>query len=161
MRLDAEDYRHDLGSGGDWLPLKRKIKLSNDLMEIYWRFEETMFLHYDTEEIEALNGGALVNKLLQFAAGAVYNESKKIVAIHDEKIEALRELKEELGDQPLMVCYWFKSSLDRLKKAFPKAVVMDKAVIRASDRPPSPPRATAASPRPSSACRWFGRRIGI
>jgi hypothetical protein len=36
-------------------------------------------------------------------------------------------LKEELGDQPLMVCYWFKSSLDRLKKAFPKAVVMDKA----------------------------------
>jgi hypothetical protein len=26
-----------------------------------------------------------------------------------------------------MVCYWFKSSLDRLKKAFPKAVVMDKA----------------------------------
>lgn len=127
MRLDSEDYRHDLGSGGDWLPLQRKIKLSNDLMEIYWRFEETMFLRYDTEEIEALNGGALVNKLLQFAAGAVYNESKKIVAIHDEKIEALRELKEELGDQPLMVCYWFKSSLDRLKKAFPKAVVMDKA----------------------------------
>lgn len=127
MRLDAEDYRHDLGSGGDWLPLQRKIKLSNSLMEIYWRFEETMFLRYDTEEIEALNGGALVNKLLQFAAGAVYNESKKIVAIHDEKIEALRELKEELGDEPLMVCYWFKSSLDRLKKAFPKAVVMDKA----------------------------------
>ena len=125
--LDAKDYRHVLGSSGDWLPLKRKIKLSSDLMEIYWRFEETMFLHYDTEEIEALNGGALVNKLLQFAAGAVYNESKKVVAIHDEKIEALKELKEELGDQPLMVCYWFKSSLDRLRKAFPKAVVMDKA----------------------------------
>jgi SNF2 family DNA or RNA helicase len=86
-----------------------------------------MFLRYDTHEIEALNGGALVNKLLQFAAGAVYDESKKIVAIHDEKIEALRELKEELGDEPLLVCYWFKSSLDRLKKAFPKAVVMDKA----------------------------------
>jgi hypothetical protein len=125
--LKAKDYRHVLGTAGDWLPLKRKIKLSSDLMEIYWRFEETMFLHYDTEEIEALNGGALVNKLLQFAAGAVYNESKKVVAIHDEKIEALRELKEELGDGPLMVCYWFKSSLDRLKKAFPKAVVMDKA----------------------------------
>lgn len=127
LRLDSNDYRHDLGDSSDWIPLKRKIKLPSDLMEIYWRFEETMFLRYDTEEIEALNGGALVNKLLQFAAGAVYNESKKIVAIHDEKIEALRELKEELGDTPLMVCYWFKSSLDRLKKAFPKAVVMDKA----------------------------------
>ena len=127
MRLDAKDHRDVLGTAGDWLSLKRNVKLSNDLMEIYWRFEETMFLRYDAEEIEALNGGALVNKLLQFAAGAVYNESKKIVAIHNEKIEALRELKEELDDEPLMVCYWFKSSLDRLKKAFPKAVVMDKA----------------------------------
>lgn len=127
LRLDSDDYRHDLGDANDWIPLKRPIKLSDDLMEIYWRFEETMFLNYDTHEIEALNGGALVNKLLQFAAGAVYDESKKVVAIHDEKIEALRELKEELGDQPLMVCYWFKSSLDRLKKAFPKATVMDKA----------------------------------
>lgn len=124
--LKAADYR-DVLKVEDWQPLKRKIKLPSDLMEIYWRFEETMFLHYDTEEIEALNGGALVNKLLQFAAGAVYNESRKVVAIHDEKIEALRELKEELGDEPLLVCYWFKSSLDRLKKAFPKAVVMDKA----------------------------------
>lgn len=127
MRLDANDYRHDLGDSSDWVPLKRGIRLDSNLMEIYWRFEETMFLHFDTAEIEALNGGALVNKLLQFAAGAVYDESKKVVAIHDEKIEALRELKEELGDEPLMVCYWFKSSLDRLKKAFPKAVVMDKA----------------------------------
>jgi SNF2 family DNA or RNA helicase len=125
--MKAEDHRDVLGDSSDWIPLKRKVKLSDHLMELYWRFEETMFLRYDTEVIEALNGGALVNKLLQFAAGAVYNESKKIVAIHEEKIEALKELKEELGDEPIMVCYWFKSSLDRLKKAFPKAVVMDKA----------------------------------
>lgn len=126
LRLDAKDYRDVLGVE-EFQPLKRKVKLSRELMELYWRFEDTMFLHYDTHEIEALNGGALVNKLLQFAAGAVYDESKKIVAIHNEKIEALRELKEELGDEPLMVCYWFKSSLARLKKAFPNAVVMDKA----------------------------------
>jgi len=128
MILKAADYRHVIGrEASDFQPLKRKIKLPESLMEVYWRFEETMFLHFDTNVIEALNGGALVNKLLQFAAGAVYDESKKVVAIHDEKIEALRELKAELGDEPLMVCYWFKSSLDRLKKAFPKAVVMDKA----------------------------------
>lgn len=124
--MKADDYR-DVLKVEKWQPLKRKVKLPRDLMEIYWRFEDTMFLNFDTHEIEALNGGALVNKLLQFAAGAVYDESKKIVSIHDEKIEALRELKEELGSEPLMVCYWFKSSLARLKKAFPKAVVMDKA----------------------------------
>lgn len=127
MRLSAKDHRDVLGSAGDWQPLKRPVKLNRDLMEIYWRFEDTMFLNFDTHEIEALNGGALVNKLLQFAAGAVYDEAKKVVPVHNEKIEALRELKDELGDEPLMVCYWFKSSLDRLKKAFPKAVVMDKA----------------------------------
>ncbi len=126
MTLRADDYR-DVLKVKKWLPLKRGVKLSAEHMAIYRRFEETMFLHYDTHEIEALNGGALVNKLLQFAAGAVYDESKKIVQIHNEKIEALRELKEELGDEPLMVCYWFKSSLQRLRKAFPKAVVMDKA----------------------------------
>jgi SNF2 family DNA or RNA helicase len=124
--LKADDYR-DILKVDKPLYLKRKVKLSADLMQIYQRFEDTMFLHFDTHEIEALNGGALVNKLLQFAAGAVYDESKKVVAVHNEKIEALRELKEELGNEPLMVCYWFKSSLDRLKKAFPKAVVMDKA----------------------------------
>ncbi|HLP67884.1 MAG TPA: SNF2-related protein [Rhizobium sp.] len=126
MTLRADDYR-DVLKVQKWLPLKRPVKLSSEHMAIYRRFEDTMFLNFDTHEIEALNGGALVNKLLQFTAGAVYDESKKIVAIHNEKIEALRELKEELGDEPLMVCYWFKSSLDRLKKAFPKAVVMDKA----------------------------------
>lgn len=127
LRLDSKDYRHVLGTAGDWQAIKRPVKLSAEHMAVYRKFEETMFLRYDTHEIEALNGGALVNKLLQFAAGAVYDESKKIVAIHEEKIEALRELKEELGTAPLMVCYWFKSSLDRLKKAFPNAVVMDKA----------------------------------
>lgn len=126
MTLRADDYR-DVLKVKKWLPLKRAVKLSDEHMEVYRRFENTMFLNFDTHEIEALNGGALVNKLLQFTAGAVYDESKNIVAIHNEKIEALRELKEELGDEPLMVCYWFKSSLDRLKKAFPKAVVMDKA----------------------------------
>lgn len=126
MTLRADDYR-DVLKVKKWLPLKRSVKLSDEHMKIYRRFEDTMFLNFDTHEIEALNGGALVNKLLQFTAGAVYDESKNIVAIHNEKIEALRELKEELGGEPLMVCYWFKSSLDRLKKAFPNAVVMDKA----------------------------------
>jgi len=47
--------------------------------------------------------------------------------IHDHKIEKLQEIREATEGEPLLVAYIHKSSLDRLKKAFPKAVVMDAA----------------------------------
>ncbi len=80
----------------------------------------------DDDIIEAMNAGALFNKLLQLSAGAVYDAEKNVRAVHDEKIEDLKELVEELGDTPIMVTYWFQSTLQRLKKAFPGAVVMDR-----------------------------------
>lgn len=109
-----------------WMPVPRKIILSEDLMARYKNFEQTMILKLDDMRIEALNGAVLFNKLLQLSSGAVYDEEQRTIPIHDEKIEALRELIDELQGEPLMVSYWFKSSLQRLRKAFPKAVVMDK-----------------------------------
>lgn len=108
-----------------WIPVPRKIILNRDLMERYEDFERTMILKLDDMRIEALNGAVLFNKLLQMTAGAVYDEEKRVVPIHDEKIEALRELVDELQGEPVMVAYWFKSSLARLRKAFPQARVMD------------------------------------
>ncbi len=110
-----------------WMPVPRKIILNEDLMARYNEFERTMILRLDDLRIEALNGAVLFNKLLQMTSGAVYDEEKRVVPIHDEKIEALRELIDELQGEPLMVSYWFKSSLARLRKAFPGAAVMDKA----------------------------------
>lgn len=108
-----------------WIPVPRKIILNRDLMDRYEDFERTMILKLDDMRIEALNGAVLFNKLLQMTAGAVYDEEKRVVPIHDEKIEALRELVDELQGEPVMVAYWFKSSLARLRKAFPQARVMD------------------------------------
>lgn len=110
-----------------WMPVPRKIVLNEELMGRYRDFERTMILKLDDMRIEALNGAVLFNKLLQMTSGAVYDDEKRIVPIHDEKIEALRELIDELQGEPLMVSYWFKSSLARLRKAFPGATVMDKA----------------------------------
>lgn len=124
--MKARDYRKELGIE-DWLPVKRPIYLNEDLMARYQDFEKTMILKLDDMRIEAVNGAALFNKLLQMTSGAVYTEEKTVVPVHDEKIEALRELIDELQGEPLMVSYWFKSSLARLRKAFPGAVVMDKA----------------------------------
>lgn len=124
--MKARDYREELGIE-DWLPVKRPIRLNEDMMARYEDFEKTMILKLDDMRIEAVNGAALFNKLLQMTSGAVYTEEKTVVPVHDEKIEALRELIDELQGEPLMVSYWFKSSLARLRKAFPGARVMDKA----------------------------------
>lgn len=110
----------------DWLPITRRIVLPTDVQNRYKAFERDFILELDEEIIEAMNSAALFNKLLQLSAGAVYDAEKRVVAVHDEKIEDLKELIEELGDTPLMVTYWFKSTLTRLKKAFPHAVVMDR-----------------------------------
>ncbi len=124
MVLKTKDAGIDLKG---WLPVPRKITLNEDLMDRYEDFERTMILKLDDMRIEALNGAVLFNKLLQMTSGAVYDDEKRVIPIHDEKIEALRELIDELQGEPLMVSYWFKSSLARLRKAFPKATVMDKA----------------------------------
>lgn len=124
MVLKTEDAGIDLKG---WVPVPRKIILNADLMQRYDEFERTMILRLDDLRVEALNGAVLFNKLLQMTSGAVYDDERKIVPVHDEKIEALRELQEELQGEPLLVAYWFKSSLARLRKAFPKAAVMDKA----------------------------------
>lgn len=110
----------------DWVPIKRRIVLPTEIQERYRRFERDFILELDDDIIEAMNAGALFNKLLQLSAGAVYDAEKNVRAIHDEKIEDLKELIEELGDTPIMVTYWFQSTLARLKKAFPDAVVMDR-----------------------------------
>ncbi|TXH56993.1 MAG: DEAD/DEAH box helicase [Desulfurellales bacterium] len=110
----------------DWVPIKRRIVLPTDIQQRYRNFERDFILELDDDIIEAMNAGALFNKLLQLSAGAVYDAEKNVRAIHDEKIEDLKELIEELGDTPIMVTYWFQSTLARLKKAFPEAVVMDR-----------------------------------
>lgn len=110
----------------DWIPVKRRIILPTDIQSRYDDFERNFILELPDDIIEAMNSAALFNKLLQLSAGAVYDAEKRVIPVHDEKIEDLRELVDELQGEPLMVSYWFKSSLARLRKAFPKAVVMDR-----------------------------------
>jgi len=123
--MKQEDHRDELGDL-EWKPVMRRIELDPELMNRIDDFQKSFILKLDDLRIEALNSAALFNKLLQATSGAVYDEEKNVVPVHDEKIEALRELKEELQGEPLLVPYWFQSSLARLKKAFPGAVAMDK-----------------------------------
>lgn len=130
--------------GEDYLPLDkpifnpRYVELSSEQETLYKKFERDFVLELDDGTIvEAEAAGALSGKLLQLASGFVYDNDKLTHHIHDHKIEELQEIVEEACGQPLLVVYWFKPSLERIKKAFPKAVVMDadgKCVKRWNDR---------------------------
>ena len=49
------------------------------------------------------------------ANGAVYDEEKKIVHIHDRKLEALEDLIEGANGRPVLVAYWYQHDADRIK----------------------------------------------
>ena len=72
--------------------------------------------------IVAASASALENKLLQVCNGAVYDESKNIHHIHDEKIKVLKEIIEDNPNDNFLVAYNYQSDLIRIKKAFSKAV---------------------------------------
>lgn len=124
LTLKREDYLKDLKK-----PVfsRREVILSRDEMQLYNKFLKNFVAELeDGTEIEAENAAALSSKLLQLASGAVYDAEKRVHTVHDRKIEELRQIEEEACGKPLLVAYWFKSSLDRIKKTFPHAVVMDK-----------------------------------
>lgn len=118
----------------------RPIHLGAREMALYKQLQKEFVVTLDDgTEIEAETAAALSQKLLQIASGVLYETQnflddatgdtlkvKKVHAIHDKKIDALAQIVEEAQDQPLLVAYHFKSSLDRLRKAFPDAVVMDR-----------------------------------
>jgi hypothetical protein len=133
MVAKAEDYLPKEAT--TWSDMTRKIELGPELREAERQFIETNILRLrdipgnlpddPEDEIEADGPAALSAKLLQFCSGAVYDDKKVARLIHDHKIEELRQLIDELHGEPIMLVYWWKSSLARLRKAFPKMQVMD------------------------------------
>lgn len=121
------------------------VELSFTQLKMYKELEREFLLELDTddefltgegEEIIATNEGALANKLLQFANGAVYTgetpekktKDRDYAVIHDAKLDALEEIANAAdGSENLLVAYYYQSDLRRLKQRFPQAVVMDKA----------------------------------
>jgi len=96
-----------------------KVKMCEKAKEIYDQLKDDMIIEYKDNEIDASNAAALSKKLLQMANGAIYGEEKKVLAIHDEKLNALEDLIESANGKPVLVAYWFKHDLERIKTRFP------------------------------------------
>ena len=95
------------------------VTLSDKEWKVYSEFKEEMVANLGDEEIDAVNAAVLSGKLLQMANGAVYDSENKAHVIHDKKLNALEDLIEGANGKPVLVAYWYKHDLERIKDRFP------------------------------------------
>lgn len=94
------------------------VNLSESERQKYDRLKKDMILSLGDSEIDAVNSASLSNKLLQISNGAIYDENKGIIPIHDRKLDALEDLIESANGKPVLVAYWFKHDLQRISERF-------------------------------------------
>lgn len=110
MSMRAEDY----------LTLPERIDnvvsvhLSAGERAIYERMKRDMVIPADESLIIAANAAVLCGKLQQLASGEIYDENRNVITIHDQKIEALKEIIEAAQGRPVLVFYQFQHEFDRI-----------------------------------------------
>ena len=117
LSMQAKDYLQL----PDLLVHTERVELSKAIMDKYSRFEEEKVLEFKAEHgsepanVLANSAAGLMNKLSQFANGAVYDEDRNVHEIHDEKLDRLAELV-EAANSPVLVFYQYKHDIDRIAK---------------------------------------------
>ncbi len=94
------------------------VQLFEKEKEKYDRLKKELVLTTEDNEVTAANAASLSNKLSQMANGAVYSDDESVIEIHDRKLDALEDIIESMNGKPLLVAYWFKHDLERIKKRF-------------------------------------------
>lgn len=117
----------------DWFDLKEpivnviEVELPASARSKYRDLERELFTMIDATEIEVFNAASLSNKCLQLANGAMYLDPERYgagvwVEVHREKLDALQELMDATGGDPLLVVYQFKSDAARMLREWPDAL---------------------------------------
>lgn len=101
------------------------IPIPPKVVKQYRDFVRDSMLELPDGEITAMSAGVLANKLLQFTGGFVYDAEKRVHVVHDLKLQALKELADTCPGN-LLVAYNYQHELAAIRKAFPKAVWLDK-----------------------------------
>jgi SNF2 family DNA or RNA helicase len=97
-----------------------QLKMSRNVRVIYEKMERDYLVSIDEDQITAASAGVVANKLLQMANGAVYDENRKVIQIHDLKLDALEEILEENEGKPIMALYNYQHDFERLSRRFDK-----------------------------------------
>ena len=115
LSMKAEDYLRM----PDKVSIYDYVELPPKAMEAYRTFEREQVLELinSGEPLTAATAAALGNKLQQMAGGQVYDSDRKVIDVHDEKIEKLKEIVEASNGEPVLVAYAFKHEQARIMEA--------------------------------------------
>ena len=82
--------------------------------KIYKDMKKELLIELKDVEITAANAASLSGKLSQMASGAIYDDDKNIINIHDRKLDVLEDITEATNGNPILVTYWFQHDLERI-----------------------------------------------
>lgn len=100
------------------LSTEYEVRLSGDERKRYEALKNDLVLRLHGDEITAANAAALTGKLAQLSNGAIYSDDGRIIEFHDRKLDALEDIIESMNGRPLLVAYWFRHDLERIRKRF-------------------------------------------
>lgn len=116
ISMKAEDYLEL----PDLVEHEIPVVLDDKTKKAYDKFERDLLIELDEDVVTAQSAGVLTGKLLQFCAGAIYNEDKQVLPLHDCKLEAYMELLERLDGERCITFYGFQHDKDRILEALSK-----------------------------------------
>jgi SNF2 family DNA or RNA helicase len=111
---------------------KLRVELPPAAREKYDHMEDEFLVELDGAMFTADGAAALSMKCRQMASGALYEDKidpltgvprigkRKYTVLHDEKIDALEELIDELNGQQLFVGYYFGHDMERIRERLGK-----------------------------------------
>lgn len=95
-----------------------EVELSEAEKKKYEELKKDLILQLPDGEITAANAASLTGKLSQMANGAVYSDDESVLEIHQRKLDALEDIIESANGKPVLVAYWFRHDLERIRKRF-------------------------------------------
>ena len=117
LSMQAKDYLQL----PDMITHTATVELSEKMMAAYSKFEKEKVLEFKAEHgnepanVLANSAAGLMNKLSQFANGAIYDEDMQVHAIHDEKVDRLAEIV-EAAQSSVLVFYQYKHDIPRIEE---------------------------------------------
>ncbi|HFU4055300.1 TPA: SNF2-related protein [Streptococcus suis] len=113
---------------------KKLVRMTEKEKEKYSQFKKEYVLsELDGLEVTAANAASLTNKLVQLSNGAVYSDDHTVVALHEQKLDALEDILESANGEPVLVAYWFKHDLARIINRLEKLKVKSRVLKTEED----------------------------
>lgn len=117
MEMSAADYN----PLPDMIINKVEVEMPPELQSRYDQMEREFFIKLDSGvEVEMFNSASLTNKLLQFSNGFMYPVAGMPMwePLHDMKLEALDDILEESGGEPVLCSYAYRADAERIMRRF-------------------------------------------